>query len=399
MKILQINTICKTASTGRITTDLYRLLEENGHECCIAYGRGNAPKELHTLRIGSKVGVYLHALYTRITDRTAFASKRATRKLIRQIKEYQPDLIHLHNLHGYYIHLKLLFDYLKEAQIPVVWTLHDCWTFTGHCCYFDYARCDKWKTGCQHCSQKKEYPKSLFLDGSSRNYKIKGSIITSCPKLVLVTPSRWLQGLITQSYLKNIPNVIIPSGIDLTVFKPTQSNIRSRYGLDHCFLILGVANGFTKFKGLEYFNLLADFLPANYRIMLVGVKESQHNDFSNKIILLPKTDHVEELAQYYTAADVFVNPTLQEAQGLTNIEALACGTGVITFNSGGSSECILPDCGNVVPRYDFEGLRKTVIDACEHPFDPEACRRRAEFYNKDKLFYEYIKLYKIMTNS
>jgi putative colanic acid biosynthesis glycosyltransferase len=398
LKILQVNTVCETGSTGRITTDLYRLLQAKGHECCIAYGRGTAPEGFHVIRIGTKLGVYLHALYSRITDNTAFASKRATKKLIKQIIEYQPDMIHLHNLHGYYINLPLLFDYFNKSGTPVIWSLYDCWSFTGHCCHFDYAGCERWKTGCNHCLQKKEYPKSLLFDHSEKNYERKRSIITDYPKLIIVPPTRWLYSVITESYLKELPCVIIPSGIDLSVFKPTESDVRSRYQLEHYRLVLGVSSGFNKYKGYEYFNLLADFIPYNYKIVLVGVEEEQKHLFSERILLLPKTNSTTELAQYYTAADVFVNPTLQETQGLTNIEALACGTGVVTFDSGGSPESIHPDCGLIVKRGDFKGLLEAVTWACEHKFDKNNCRIRAEFYDKEKLYQEYIKLYGIMTN-
>ncbi|MDD3173537.1 MAG: glycosyltransferase, partial [Herbinix sp.] len=257
MRILQINSVCGVGSTGRITTDLYKVLEDQGHECCICYGRGTAPKTLNTIRIGSDLDIYKHALYTRITDKTAFASKKATERLIHQMKQYNPDIVHLHNLHGYYINLKLLFNYFKESGMPVIWSLYDCWSFTGHCCHFDYIGCNKWKSGCYQCEQKKNYPKSLFYDNSKANYLRKKSIITSYNRIIIVPPTKWLSNLLMESFLSDYPTVIIPSGIDLEVFKPTKSDLRTKYQLKNKYIILGVLNGFQKNKGSKYFIELA----------------------------------------------------------------------------------------------------------------------------------------------
>lgn len=393
MRILQINSVCGVGSTGRITTDLYKVLIEQGHEGCIAYGRGTSPKEVNSFRMGSDLEVYLHALYTRVTDQMAFASRKATKKLIKKIMKYKPDIIHLHNIHGYYINIDLLFHYLKESEIPVVWSLYDCWSFTGHCCHFDYIGCDKWKSVCNKCAQKKEYPASFLMDHSKKNYLRKRKIITSCNHMVIVPPTQWLADLLPDSYLNKFESTIIPSGIDLQVFKPTHNNLRTIYKLEHRYIVLGVSNGFGKFKGSTYFIQLAKKLPDDYQLILLGVNEEQKRFFPEEVLALPRTNNTMELAQFYTAADVFVNPTLQESQGLTNIEALACGTGVVTFNSGGCPESIDENCGYVVERDDLEGLIESVIKACVHPFDRNACVHRAQLYDKTKLCNEYIKLY------
>lgn len=394
MRVLQINSVCGVGSTGRITTDLYKVLKDQGQECCIAYGRGTAPEHINAYRIGTDWDVYLHAFYTRITDRTAFASKRATRELIDKLTEYNPDVIHLHNLHGYYINLELLFQYLKEVDKPVIWSLYDCWSFTGHCCHFDYIGCDKWKQGCYSCEQQKEYPTSCFMDNSIKNYERKKTIIISINRMTIVPPTPWLSGLVKESFLSKFSSVIIPSGIDLEVFKPTASNLRKQYGLENKYVILGVSNGFSKFKGSHYFVELANQLPMEYQLILIGVSEEQKRLFPKNVLTLPRTNDVEELAQFYTMANVFLNPTLQETQGLTNIEALACGTGVVTFNSGGSPDCIDESCGLVVERDDFEGLKHAVMQACQCPFDSIACRRKASLYDKTILYDRYIDLYK-----
>ena len=234
MKVLQINSVCGVGSTGRIAADIHRVLKQNGHESKIAYGRGEAKgvSSDDTIKIGTDRDIYAHVIQSRLTDRTGFYSKSATKKLIRSIEEYNPDVIHLHNIHGYYINIKLLFDYLKKAGKPVVWTLHDCWAFTGHCAYFDYCGCEKWKTGCEKCPQLSQYPKS-FADSSKRNYLDKKQIFNGINNMTIVTPSKWLEKLVKQSYLGNYNTQVIYNGIDLTVFKPTVSDFRGRYGLEN----------------------------------------------------------------------------------------------------------------------------------------------------------------------
>ena len=394
MRILQINSVCGVGSTGRITTDLYKVLQEQGQDCCICYGRGTAPAAIHSIRIGSDKDVYLHALYSRITDKTAFASRRATKELIHKIIEYNPDIIHLHNLHGYYINLELLFCYLQNAGKPIIWSLYDCWSFTGHCCHFDYVGCDKWKAGCYQCQQKKEYPISYIYDNSKKNYLKKKALITGCDRINIVLPTRWLLGVAQESYLNKFPTFVIPSGIDLDAFQPTPSDFRKKYNLEGKHIVLGVSNGFSKFKGSRYFIELAKYLPEDYKVVMVGVKEEERKLFPKNVLVLPRTNQTAQLAQFYTMADVFVNPTLQETQGLTNIEALACGTGVVTFQSGGSPEGIDESCGYVVEREDFQGLLKAVIRSCNNPFESDVCRKRACLYDKSKLYQDYLDLYK-----
>lgn len=399
MRILQINSVCGVGSTGRITTDLYSFLEEQGHECCIAYGRGTAPEIYNTIRIGSNLDVYLHALYTRIFDKTAFASKKATKELIKKVIQYNPDIIHLHNIHGYYINLELLFKFLKKSRKPVIWSLYDCWSFTGHCCHFDYVGCSKWKTGCNQCILKKIYPASLLCDNSKENYLRKKSIITNYNKLIIVPPTKWLSDLVKESYLSKFPTVIIPSGIDLEVFKPTQSDLRTKFRLEDKNVVLGVSNGFSINKGSKYFIELANHLSEEYKVVLIGVPKEKRHLFPENVLALPRTNNTTELAQFYSMADVFVNPTLQETQGLTNIEALACGTGVVTFNSGGCPESIDQSCGYVVERDDLNGLMKAVILACKTPFDSNACIHKSHLYNKSKIYKEYLKLYEDSTEA
>lgn len=242
MRILQVNSVCGRGSTGRIVLDIHNELIKQGHQSFIAYGREPAVDCNGVIRIGSKYDVYLHVLRTRIFDEHGFGSRKATAKFIKKIDEIKPDIIHLHNIHGYYLNIEVLFNYFKEVQVPMVWTLHDCWSFTGHCAYFDYVGCSRWREGCFRCPQKSRYPSSWFFDKSLVNWKKKKELFAGFKNMTLVTPSRWLAELVKQSFLKDYHVVVIPNGIDTSVFKPTPSDFRKRYGLENKFIILGVAN-------------------------------------------------------------------------------------------------------------------------------------------------------------
>ena len=206
MKILMINSVCGFGSTGRIVLDLCSELEKDGFECAVAYGRGNASGNVKIIKIGNKFDNYVLGFKTRIFDKHGFSSTRATKKFIQNLKDYNPDIIHLHNLHGYYLNIETLFKYLKESNKKVIWTLHDCWAFTGHCSYFDYVGCSKWKIKCENCIQKNQYPESKIIDNSRWNYEKKKELFTSLKKenLQIVTPSVWLADLVKQSFLKSI---------------------------------------------------------------------------------------------------------------------------------------------------------------------------------------------------
>lgn len=396
MKILQINSVCGIGSTGRIATDLYEILKEQGNECKIAYGRDmakNIPTE-DLIKIGIDYDVNIHALMTRITDKTGFYSKKATQKLIEQIIEYDPDIIHLHNIHGYYINIELLFNYLVKANKPLVWTLHDCWSFTGHCAHFDYIGCNKWKTVCCDCPQKKSYPQSLFLDNSQRNFKKKKELFTSIKKMTIVTPSQWLGDLVNESFLSKYEVEVIPNGIDLSVFKPSDSAFRIKNKLENMKIILGVASVWGTRKGLNDFIKLSKMLDDNYKIILVGLKENQIKTLPKEILGIYRTNNVTELAEIYTMADVFVNPTYEDNFPTTNLEALACGTPVITYKTGGSPESLDETCGLAVEKGNIDMLYESIFKICEKkPFSSEACIARSKMFDKNRRFNEYIDIY------
>lgn len=341
MKVLMINVCSGIKSTGRICTDLASALIKNGHEVKIAYGRGFVPTEYQSIskRITSTINVYKQAVLSRIFDSEALMGNETnTKEFINWIKVYKPDIIHLHNIHGYYINCELLFSFLKDYKKPVIWTLHDCWSFTGHCAYFDYINCSKWLTGCKHCPQKKSYPSSYIFNRSYENYKRKKTLFTQLEKLTIVTPSKWLAKYVVQSFLQNYQICVIPNGINIDIFKPCINNVKEKLGITNKILILGVAASWGQRKGLNTFLELSKKLDDRYVIVLIGLTRNQIKSLPNGIIGIESTNDVHELAEYYSAADYFVNPTLEDNYPTTNLEAIACGTPVITFDTGGSVE-------------------------------------------------------------
>lgn len=394
MKVLQINSVCGVGSTGRIATDLYKVLEEQGHECVIAYGRGTAPEGIKTIRIGTDFDNYMHVAKTRVFDKHGFGSTKATKEFIEKVKEYNPDVIHLHNIHGYYINIEILFNYLKETNKKVVWTLHDCWAFTGHCSHFDYIRCNKWKDKCEKCHQKKEYPSSILKDNSNWNYEKKKQLFTSVNNMTIVTPSKWLARLVEKSFLSKYPIKVINNGIDLNVFKPIKSDFREKYNLKDKTIVLGVASVWTEKKGFNYFIELANRLDDYFKIVMVGVTKKQKRMLPENILSITKTNNPKELAEIYSAADIFLNPTLEDNFPTTNIEALACGTLVITFNTGGSGECINKYTGKIVDLNEIKNLSNFIEELINFKYDFNKCRIYAEkYYNKDYKFEEYLEIY------
>jgi putative colanic acid biosynthesis glycosyltransferase len=392
MKVLQINSVCGYGSTGRIATEIYKILEEQGYECLIAYGRGTAPDGVNSIKIGTNFDNYVHVAKTRLFDKHGFASTKATKEFIKNAKEYNPDVIHLHNIHGYYVDIELLFNYLKEANKPVIWTLHDCWAFTGHCSHFDYIGCDKWKDGCSKCEQKNEYPSSKVIDNSKWNYVKKKELFTSVKYMTIVTPSKWLAGLVKESFLGEYPVEVINNGIDLEVFKPTESDLRQMYGLRDKFIVLGVASVWTERKGFKHIIELSQKLDSSYQVVVVGVTEKQKKELPENVIGICRTNNIKELVKIYSTADVFVNPTLEEVLGMTNIEALACGTPVITFDTGGCCECINNESGFSVKKEDISGI-VNLIDK-SRDISEAKCRKRAEKFEWKEVYLKYLSLYK-----
>lgn len=361
MKILMINVVCGIRSTGRICTDLAEALEEQGHEVKIAYGRETVPYQYakYAVKIGTSFDIKMHGLKARLFDGCGFGSKKATRHFIEWVKEYDPDVIHLHNLHGYYINIEILFNYLRHSGKKIVWTLHDSWAFTGHSAYCDTIGCEKWKSGCNNCQLLGIYPKS-YTDNSYSNWKRKKKCLTGIPNMSLVTPSQWLQKLTQESFLSEYSVTVIHNGIDTSVFYPTESNIRKEYKIDDKFLLLGVASTWNDMKGYSDYHKLSDMLNEDYQIILVGLTKKQKNEMPKKILGIERTANISELAQLYSAADLFLNLSYCENYPTVNLESLACGTPVLTYNTGGSPESVQGYNGIIVERGDLDGVVKAI---------------------------------------
>lgn len=354
MKVLMINSVCGIGSTGRICTDIAEQFASEGHEVKIAYGR-EAVLEKHqkyAVRIGSELEVRKNALSCRILDNDGFQAKRATKKFLKWAEAYDPDLLWLHNLHGYYINIELLFHWIKSRpNMKVKWTLHDCWAFTGHCAYFTAAQCFRWETQCYDCIQKKKYPSSYIKDNCRVNFARKKAAFTGVDGMRLITPSKWLADLVDKSFLKEYPVEVHYNTIDTSIFRPTFGNFRERYGLENKKIVLGVASAWGERKGLSDFIKLSEMLDEQYVIVLVGLTDKQLRQIPKQIIAIRRTNSTRELAEIYTAADVFLNLTYEDNYPTTNLEAQCCKTPCITYRTGGSVESVPPE--NIVEQGDL----------------------------------------------
>lgn len=396
MRVFQLNTYCGVKSTGRIACEIAKLVLEDGGECRIGYGVPgiSADSEPFAYQIGRPLERKIHGAMRKLLDAEGYGSYFATRKLIREMRDFRPDIVHLHNLHGCYLHLATLFAYLRESGVPVVWTLHDCWPFTGHCAYFDYCGCERWKTGCHHCPQKKSYPVCLGLDGSSRNYRMKQKWFANLP-LTFVTPCEWMKGPLSASFLGNSPVQVIPNGVNLQVFQPTSSDLRERYQLGNARVCLSVASEWDARKGLSFLCQVAEQMGESYRFAVIGLEEEQLAQIPKGMLGLTRTADTRELAAWYTLADCFVNPTLEDNMPMVNLEALACGTPVATFATGGCPEAVDASCGMVVPQKDIHALCAAIrVLASEKPQRTQSCLQRAGLFDASRTFRSYLALYK-----
>lgn len=388
MRVVQINLTARNGGTGRVCHGISSVLNENNIENYTLFSSGNSenPCEIkYTTDLKRKI----NAIISKVRGNYGFNSHLMTKKLIAQLEKIKPDIVHLHNLHAHNVNLKMLFNYFKKnPQIKLFWTFHDCWTFTGYCPHFDMIGCEKWKSGCGECPQKKHY--SWFFDKSKKLYNQKKKLFTGL-NLTIITPSKWLANIVKQTFFKDYEIKVINNGIDLNVFKPTESNFRRENNLESKYIVLGVADGWNKRKGLDAFIELAKILPDKYQIVLVGTNEKIDKLLPKNIISIHKTHSTEELAKIYTASDVFVNCTREETFGMVNIEALACGTPVATFNVGGCIECIDDGCGAVVNKNDIDAMHKKIVGICERERIFEInCITRAKKFDNMKKISEYI---------
>lgn len=396
MKIYQINIVCGFGSTGKIVVDLAEAIQMAGGKCRIAYGRKNKAEGVDCFKTSSTMEVYFHVLMTRLLDRHGLFSKKATKRLIKDIVQYNPDIIHLHNIHGYYLQYEVLFEFLRNYGKPVVWTLHDCWAFTGHCAHFDYVGCEKWKDECYRCPQKGEYPNSMLMDNSRDNYLRKKNAFTRIPNMTLVTVSEWLRSVTKQGFLKDYPVEKISNGINFDIFHPIESDIKEIYGLSHKKIILGVASFWSKRKGIQTFYKLAEALPEEYQIVLVGGRQEAKKESPDNILSIGRTSDLYELIKWYTAAEVYVNTSVEETMGLTTIEAMACGTPAIVMNTTANPELIREGCGLIVEPNNLSQLLDAIRSLKKDQKTVECCILRASEFEKEKQYHKYIQLYQDM---
>lgn len=398
-KILQINITANWGSHGKIAEGIGLMAIQEGWESHIAYGRWMNPSASHLYHIGNYWDEAIHGIATRIFDYHGLMSKGATRKLVRHIAQIQPDIIHLHNIHGYYLNYPMLFRYLKESSIPVVWTLHDCWSYTGHCAHYMFAGCQKWQDHCHHCPAKAAYPCSLWADRSYNNFEQKQLSFLSLDNLTLVPVSRWLENDLRRSFFKDHSIVQIYNGIDCQKFRPTNHGtiIRQQYHIPQDNkIVVGVASNWYR-KGLPDFLQLRSMLSEEYSIILVGLNKKEIKTLPQGIIGLRRTQNQKELVDIYSVADVYFNPTWEDNFPTTNLEAMACGTPVVTYRTGGSPECISPETGCVVAQGNVYAASEHISEICANGKKKyrNACRERiTTLFDRDIRFSDYIALYK-----
>ncbi len=396
MNIVMLNS-CNYGSTGNIMLGIAQMARKNGHCVYTACPEGRSMRmrklENH-IYIGTRLGRNIHILLRRLTGFHGMFSVIDTWVFLKRLDRIKPDIIHLHNLHDSYINLPLLFGYIKRNHTRTIWTLHDCWAFTGQCPYFTMARCEKWRTGCHCCTQLDIYPSSK-IDRTKRMWKLKKKWFSGVSDMTVVAPSQWLAGMAKESFLKSYPIKVIHNGIDLRTFNP---NVRPspRWQIDDegKAVLLGVAFDWGRRKGLDVFIELAKRLGSRFQIVLVGTDEETDKLLPRNIISIHKTQNQRELAQLYASADIFVNPTREEVFGLVNAEALACGTPVITFDTGGSPEIPDETCGSIVDCDDIDALEREIIRVWKNiPYSESACIARAKQFDMERKYQEYLDLY------
>lgn len=394
--LLQINITSNWGSTGKIAEAINLAAQRKGWECSTAYGRWANPSKFPTYKVGNKWDMYVHYFENRFFDREGLSSRRATKALIRHIEKLKPDVISLHNIHDHYLNYELLFRYLNETDIKVVWTFHDCWAFTGHCFHFVTKDCMRWKTGCHDCSLHHLYPNTV-LDRSVKNYALKKELFSANKNLAIVACSDWLGDFVKESFLKDKRIEVIHNGVDLQTFRP-QEGKESREGKEGkrgLFKIIAVSSVWYPNKGeLDIYKLRTMLPEDEYEITMVGLSAEQAKNLPEGIRGIQRTQNVQELAQLYSEADVLINPTYEDNFPTVNIEALACGTPVITYRTGGSPEAVDDKTGMVIEQGNVVGLANAVMQMKDTPLSSADCRKRAEeHFDKDKCFEKYIELY------
>ena len=405
-KLLHINPVLRTStSTGRIIQEIGAVAMASGWDNYIAYSKGRdgvMPSASKLIPVGSKLSVALHGLVTRFLDMHGLGSALATKKFVKEIDRLKPDVIHIHNIHGYFLNYKVLFDYLSKTDIPVIWTVHDCWLYTGHCYHYASVGCEKWRTHCENCPQKRAFPTSLWIDRSRQNFADKRDAFTSLKNLTIVTVSEWMKGEMSHSFLKECNFRVIHNGINLDVFdvQPDDKAVREKYGLGDKKIILGLASIWSKEKGWDDFVKMSEMLNDDEVIVMVGVTEKQQEQLPKGVVGIRRTENVRQLAELYSAATAFVNPTWQDNYPTVNLEAIACGTPVVTYRTGGSVEAVTEDTGYVVEQGDVAGLLKAVREIKNKGKEQYTAKCRAYAlanFRKEERYADYLKLYEDLT--
>ncbi len=393
MKIVQINSECGRGSTGKIAVSISGILNDVGIENYIFYSSNHKSDYPNSIRIGSKLGLRIHQVLSRLFGDQGLHSTFSTYLLIKRIKRIHPDIIQLHNIHGYYLNFRLLFSFLKTFDGRVFWTFHDCWPITGHCTHFILSKCDKWMNGCGCCPSLHSYPYSLFFDKTKKLFSMKRDCFTSLKNLTIITPSVWLSKIVKKSFLKKYDAYTINNGINLDIFRPRQSNFRIDNKLSGKFIILGVASVWSEKKGLDVFVKLANMIDDSFSIVLVGVDNSLIDKIPNNIVKISRTANQVQLAEIYSSVDIFLNPTREDNFPTVNIESLACGTPVLTFATGGSAEIIDHMTGLVIPD-DIEKIMTTIMSIkANYYFKRHNCVERAKLYDEKTVFIKYLDKY------
>lgn len=388
LKLLQINVTANWGSTGKIVEAIGNSAIENGWGSYIAFGRKHNPSSSKVIKVGTKIDTYIHYAYDRLFDMEGRSSKQATVALVKKIKELRPDIVQLHNLHDHYLNYQILFEYLNQTDIKVVWTFHDCWAFTGHCYHFIEQNCMKWKTECNHCIRRNK-----FVDRSQENYLLKKRLFMGNKNLTIVPCSEWMADFVKESFLKDKRIQVIHNGIDLSVFKVIPK-IKKRDGK---FRIIAVSNVWLPYKGIYDVFKLRVLLTDEYEITMVGLSKEQLKKLPLGIRGIQRTQNVQELVKLYNEADVLINPTYADTFPTVNLESLACGTPVITYRTGGSPETVDEKTGIVIEQGNINALVVAIQHLKEQPLSSEDCRQRAEkYFNKNKCFENYIHLYETL---
>lgn len=392
MRIIQINSTCGIGSTGKIAVGISRLLTQSNADNYIFCSFQSSKYPLG-IQFCNKSYTNIQAMQSYLFGNYGFNSVAITKRMVSEIERLNPDIVHLHNIHGHDCNLEILFSYFKERKIKLIWTFHDCWAFTGYCTYFSMNDCNKWKNECEKCTQRSTY--SLLFDRSNELFHRKKRLFDGLD-MTIVTPSIWLADIVKQSFLKDYPIEVINNGIDLEVFKPILSDFKQKYHIpDKKSIVLGVAFYWDARKGLDFFTALSQRLDKEkYQIVLVGIDKRIERQLPNNIITINRLQSQSELAAIYSSSDVYVNPTREDNYPTVNIESLACGTPVLTFRTGGSPEMLDETCGSVVECGDIDALESEIIRICtDKPYSQEACIRKAEAFDKNERFKEYLKLY------